>query len=178
MWMIAIGTKNYRLMGFTIFLMVLGVYLFLRHRRQRQINQIQQAAIQAALQHVVVQANPSAETGVPDDVRKNFHYFKYEPRTKLEDLKQDEEKQATEDVESVLPYTEPEHCAWANEEFCSICLCNYEPDNVLCQLMPCAHVYHSSCIEAWIAAHNHCPMCKALLTPQATDSEPVIAHGV
>ena len=28
------------------------------------------------------------------------------------------------------------------------------------QVLPCAHVYHPSCLAPWLASHNDCPMCR------------------
>ena len=46
------------------------------------------------------------------------------------------------------------------DEFsCAICLSDYQPLDLLLRL-PCAHVYHKSCVSAWFSQHNTCPLCK------------------
>ena len=42
---------------------------------------------------------------------------------------------------------------------CSICLCDIvkkEKKNIL----PCKHVFHSSCIKEWRMTHISCPICR------------------
>lgn len=42
---------------------------------------------------------------------------------------------------------------------CSICLVDYQNDESLRKL-PCAHCYHSECIDKWLTRVNHCPLCR------------------
>jgi hypothetical protein len=43
---------------------------------------------------------------------------------------------------------------------CSICLMEFERDN-LCILLPgCMHCFHQECIEGWIQNHSTCPYCR------------------
>jgi len=41
---------------------------------------------------------------------------------------------------------------------CSICLCEYELREKMLGL-PCGHIYHESCIDAWTERHDRCPLC-------------------
>lgn len=41
---------------------------------------------------------------------------------------------------------------------CSICLCEYEPGDILVKL-PCSHLYHEECIMSWTKNHVRCPLC-------------------
>jgi len=41
---------------------------------------------------------------------------------------------------------------------CSICLCEYEKGETITQL-PCGHLYHNSCLDAWTKNHVRCPLC-------------------
>ncbi len=41
---------------------------------------------------------------------------------------------------------------------CSICLCEYEKGETITQL-PCGHLYHDSCLDAWTKNHVRCPLC-------------------
>ena len=55
---------------------------------------------------------------------------------------------------------------------CSICLCEYEPNDALVAL-PCKHVYHQECIDAWCESHHRCPLCNCDLIDEkktTTDS--------
>jgi len=48
------------------------------------------------------------------------------------------------------------------DELCSICLCEYECDEVAVRL-PCGHVYHEDCLAEWTQSHIRCPLCNANL---------------
>jgi Ring finger domain len=41
---------------------------------------------------------------------------------------------------------------------CSICLADYERDEILVQL-PCSHGFHQECIMLWASHHTNCPLC-------------------
>ena len=43
---------------------------------------------------------------------------------------------------------------------CSICLNEDESAEEIVVRLPCAHVYHKSCIAAWLTKKNFCPMCR------------------
>ncbi|PKA64792.1 E3 ubiquitin-protein ligase ATL6 [Apostasia shenzhenica] len=46
---------------------------------------------------------------------------------------------------------------------CAICLNEFEDDDVLRLLPKCNHVFHQDCIDAWLATHVTCPVCRANL---------------
>lgn len=48
-----------------------------------------------------------------------------------------------------------------NEEHpeCSICVEEYEEDESLKRL-PCGHMFHSKCIDAWLERNRTCPYCR------------------
>ncbi|CAA0823624.1 E3 ubiquitin-protein ligase ATL6 [Striga hermonthica] len=48
---------------------------------------------------------------------------------------------------------------------CAICLNEFEPDEALRLIPTCDHVFHQDCIDAWLASHVTCPVCRADLTP-------------
>ena len=44
---------------------------------------------------------------------------------------------------------------------CTICLCDYERNEVVRRMVACGHIYHRECIDAWlITGRNACAMCK------------------
>ncbi|XP_026655797.2 E3 ubiquitin-protein ligase ATL31-like [Phoenix dactylifera] len=57
---------------------------------------------------------------------------------------------------------------------CAVCLSEFEDDETLRLLPKCSHVFHPDCIDAWLASHVTCPVCRSnlVLDPQAppTDS--------
>ncbi|RWW19501.1 hypothetical protein GW17_00016443 [Ensete ventricosum] len=52
---------------------------------------------------------------------------------------------------------------------CAVCLSEFEDDEELRLLPRCSHVFHSDCIDAWLASHVTCPVCRANLAEQADD---------
>ncbi|KAK2168964.1 hypothetical protein LSH36_13g24012 [Paralvinella palmiformis] len=46
-----------------------------------------------------------------------------------------------------------------SESACPICLCKFELEEELKQL-PCAHLFHSLCIQAWVQKAGTCPVCR------------------
>ncbi|KAI5682983.1 hypothetical protein M9H77_04211 [Catharanthus roseus] len=49
-----------------------------------------------------------------------------------------------------------------NEEYCSICLTEFEAISMINQL-PCGHYFHSNCLETWLRSLNlikTCPLCR------------------
>ncbi|KAG5177072.1 hypothetical protein JKP88DRAFT_88987 [Tribonema minus] len=42
---------------------------------------------------------------------------------------------------------------------CLVCMCEYEAGEELMAL-PCGHDYHASCVAAWLARADACPLCK------------------
>eukprot|EP00041_Stephanoeca_diplocostata_P025782 m.682817 g.682817 ORF g.682817 m.682817 type:complete len:193 (+) comp22823_c0_seq14:239-817(+) len=57
-------------------------------------------------------------------------------------------------VSSISESTHPE---------CSICMCDYDVGQEL-RFLPCMHVYHRACVDAWLLRVSRCPECdKSLL---------------
>ncbi|CAL9101551.1 unnamed protein product [Musa textilis] len=52
---------------------------------------------------------------------------------------------------------------------CAVCLSEFEDDEELRLLPRCSHVFHSDCIDSWLASHVTCPVCRANLAEQAAD---------
>lgn len=42
---------------------------------------------------------------------------------------------------------------------CSICLCEYENEDLICKLW-CNHIYHRDCVKEWLSLNAKCPLCK------------------
>ncbi|XP_075633289.1 RING-H2 finger protein ATL11-like [Castanea sativa] len=49
---------------------------------------------------------------------------------------------------------------------CAVCLNEFEDDETLRLLPKCSHVFHTDCIDAWLASHSTCPVCRANLVPK------------
>ena len=77
-----------------------------------------------------------------------------------------------------------------NQE-CAICQETFEKTDLVCQL-PChiKHIFHATCVKAWISRQNACPLCKEKIPieeselpeehqrgAQVRDDDWVFAHG-
>ncbi|KAL2942154.1 putative RING-H2 finger protein ATL35 [Bienertia sinuspersici] len=49
---------------------------------------------------------------------------------------------------------------------CAVCLGLFEEEETLRTLPDCGHMFHVDCIDAWLAGHCTCPLCRACLVPQ------------
>ncbi|MCO5575080.1 hypothetical protein L7F22_028877 [Adiantum nelumboides] len=47
------------------------------------------------------------------------------------------------------------------ERDCSICLTHFLPKEEVRLLPSCAHLFHQSCIDAWLLCHASCPLCRS-----------------
>lgn len=51
-----------------------------------------------------------------------------------------------------------------NDEACSICLAEFESEDLVSQPPKCSHVFHTDCIDKWVERNNFtCPLCRSLL---------------
>ncbi|XP_038890570.1 RING-H2 finger protein ATL13-like [Benincasa hispida] len=46
---------------------------------------------------------------------------------------------------------------------CSVCLCEFQPNDKLRLLTKCSHAFHMDCIDTWLLTHSTCPLCRASL---------------
>lgn len=44
---------------------------------------------------------------------------------------------------------------------CSVCLSEFEEDEMLRLLPKCSHAFHLTCIDTWLKSHSNCPLCRA-----------------
>ncbi|KAF2550160.1 hypothetical protein F2Q68_00037761 [Brassica cretica] len=44
---------------------------------------------------------------------------------------------------------------------CSVCLSEFEEEEMLRLLPKCRHAFHLSCIDTWLRSHTNCPLCRA-----------------
>lgn len=51
---------------------------------------------------------------------------------------------------------------------CAVCLGEFEDHETLRLLPKCSHAFHPDCIDAWLASHATCPVCRAKLTENDT----------
>jgi len=60
---------------------------------------------------------------------------------------------------------------------CAVCLSEFDGAGEKLRLLPgCCHVFHTACIDVWLAAHVTCPVCRADLSdPSVADAGHVLA---
>lgn len=46
---------------------------------------------------------------------------------------------------------------------CSVCLLDYEGNDLLRKLPRCSHLFHVQCIDQWLESHCTCPLCRTAL---------------
>ncbi|XP_031493159.1 E3 ubiquitin-protein ligase ATL31-like [Nymphaea colorata] len=61
---------------------------------------------------------------------------------------------------------------------CAVCLSEFEDDETLRLLPQCSHAFHPECIDAWLASHVTCPLCRANLQEDPGDFVPAVAIDV
>lgn len=50
------------------------------------------------------------------------------------------------------------------DESCSICLAEFQDEDIVSQLSRCRHVFHTCCIESWLHQDQFtCPLCRSNL---------------
>uniref|UniRef100_A0A7N0SXW6 RING-type E3 ubiquitin transferase n=1 Tax=Kalanchoe fedtschenkoi TaxID=63787 RepID=A0A7N0SXW6_KALFE len=91
------------------------------------------------------------------------------------------------DAFPTFPYSEVKHLKIGKGALeCAVCLNEFEEEETLRLLPKCDHVFHPECIDAWLASHTTCPVCRAdlaedpnLAPPRETvdaESAPVEDH--
>ncbi|KAL5705443.1 RING-type E3 ubiquitin transferase [Ranunculus cassubicifolius] len=60
---------------------------------------------------------------------------------------------------------------------CAVCLNEFEDEETLRLLPKCDHVFHPECIDAWLASHVTCPVCRANLVPESGETSTQTAEN-
>uniref|UniRef100_A0A803L2N7 RING-type domain-containing protein n=1 Tax=Chenopodium quinoa TaxID=63459 RepID=A0A803L2N7_CHEQI len=47
-----------------------------------------------------------------------------------------------------------------DDNTCPICLCEYDPSDVLKVLPECVHRFHCDCLVEWLKLNDTCPVCR------------------
>ncbi|XP_054786521.1 E3 ubiquitin-protein ligase ATL6-like [Prosopis cineraria] len=72
------------------------------------------------------------------------------------------------DTFPILVYsTIKNHKIGKGELECAVCLSEFEDHETLRLIPKCNHVFHPECIDAWLASHVTCPICRANLKPDS-----------
>ncbi|KAI3723053.1 hypothetical protein L2E82_34365 [Cichorium intybus] len=59
---------------------------------------------------------------------------------------------------------------------CAVCISEFADDEKLRFLPKCHHVFHPDCIDAWLASHTTCPVCRADLTKANLEGDSEFHH--
>lgn len=51
-----------------------------------------------------------------------------------------------------------------------VCLSEFKDHETLHLILKCDHMFHPNCIDEWFAFHSTCPVCRAELAPQSSES--------
>ncbi|PWA97175.1 Zinc finger, RING/FYVE/PHD-type [Artemisia annua] len=54
---------------------------------------------------------------------------------------------------------------------CAVCISEFADDEQSRLLPKCHHVFHTNCIDAWLASHTTCPVCRSDLTKPYLDCD-------
>ncbi|URE13882.1 E3 ubiquitin-protein ligase [Musa troglodytarum] len=53
---------------------------------------------------------------------------------------------------------------------CAVCLSEFDDDDEVRLLPRCSHLFHTDCIDVWLASHVTCPVCRTNLSEPATEA--------
>ncbi|KAF6166828.1 hypothetical protein GIB67_005704 [Kingdonia uniflora] len=77
------------------------------------------------------------------------------------------------DTIAICKYNKGDGLVEATE--CSVCLYEFQVDEIL-RIMPnCVHAFHVPCIDTWLKLHTDCPLCRARVN---SDDSPVVASSM
>ncbi|GMT27319.1 hypothetical protein PFISCL1PPCAC_18616 [Pristionchus fissidentatus] len=58
-------------------------------------------------------------------------------------------------------------CSGDEVDPCTVCMCEFEEDDEV-RSLPCAHAFHSRCIDRWLSYNKKCPNCRVDLDRNAS----------
>ncbi|KAL9259769.1 E3 ubiquitin-protein ligase ATL6-like protein [Drosera capensis] len=58
---------------------------------------------------------------------------------------------------------------------CAVCLTEFDDHEIIRMIPRCDHVFHTDCIDTWLAAHTTCPVCRADLSTKGEEEEKAAA---
>lgn len=65
-------------------------------------------------------------------------------------------------------YKAEEVAEGTNQTECVICLTAFEEEESVRKLHSCKHIFHTSCIDQWLASHSGCPLCRTQIDKVAS----------
>lgn len=66
------------------------------------------------------------------------------------------------------------HASTRQENICTICQDNIEPEQHIRQLNGCNHYFHKLCIDTWFRQNVHCPTCRQDIREVSTNNPPPV----
>lgn len=83
------------------------------------------------------------------------------------DVKEERWKMRAQSVIDCLPTRKYKSTMSESSTLCTICQCDFEPDEEL-RILPCKCFFHKECGDGWLKRKGSCPNCKMSIEPQGT----------
>ncbi|KAK4279556.1 hypothetical protein QN277_011321 [Acacia crassicarpa] len=64
--------------------------------------------------------------------------------------------------------------AAAENSQCTVCLSDYQGEDVLRILPYCGHFFHAICIDLWLQQHSTCPVCRISLSKSSSERKHIM----
>ncbi|KAI9124520.1 hypothetical protein K1719_004442 [Acacia pycnantha] len=64
--------------------------------------------------------------------------------------------------------------AAAEHSQCTVCLSEYQGEDVLRILPYCGHFFHATCIDVWLQQHSTCPVCRISLSKSSSERKHIM----
>ena len=107
--------------------------------------------------------------GVTDEAKAKWETFSFKPEKHKHLIANGYYGSvSTHDDDDLKKSTQLTPLSTEEEPHCSICLGEYEEDEVLARL-PCGHLFHQECISSWCSNHTRCPLCNYDLNSISTN---------
>lgn len=134
----------------SVVLNIVGCVYFVKYKMRREI----QAALRARLERAALFAN------------NNQNNFDHHHRHRI-DLDSEEAALTQEDLNLYFPEVEFEKLESAfGQTDCPICLEEFKTE-MTCRQLYCDHIFHTKCIQFWLAKQKACPTCKKSMSRKA-----------
>ncbi|MED6180923.1 hypothetical protein PIB30_014478 [Stylosanthes scabra] len=72
-------------------------------------------------------------------------------------------------VYSTVKHLKTGHTTASSSLQCAVCLSEFKDMDSLRLLPKCSHVFHPHCIDAWLASHVTCPVCRAKMKSEKVE---------
>lgn len=63
------------------------------------------------------------------------------------------------DIEQLPSYRYSSEGSDTEQTVCVVCMCDFECRQMV-RVLPCAHEFHSKCVDKWLKSNRTCPICR------------------